>query len=311
MAHYALTSFDRDGQPEIGIVVENKTYDCMRAWDEVLGASLISGNYPIHEMVENLDEIHPQLEELANGVSNYDQHEIQNSSLRAPILYPPSIYCAAANYKEHAKELDTSWPMGDELTGKPEGKPYFFLKIPHICVIGPGESILLPANSKKVDWEVELGVIIGKGGSDISIENALDHVAGYTCFNDISARDRNIRPDWKFTWDWFAGKTAPTFAPMGPFITPKAYIQDPNKLDIKLWVNEVLKQDSNTEGMIFNIQEQISYLSTLTRLCPGDVIATGTPEGVGMGREEFLKQGDIVTIEIEGIGKATNPVNHQ
>lgn len=303
MAQYALTSFEQDGQPKVGVVVGEKTYDCMRAWDEVLGAPLISGDYPIHEMIENLDEIHPQLEELAGGVADYERHEVEASALRAPILYPPSIFCAAANYKAHAEE------MGGEVTDKPQGDPYFFLKIPHLCVIGPGESIRIPANVQKADWEAELAVVIGKGGADISVENALDHVAGYTCFNDVSARDRNVRAEWQFKWDWFGGKCAPTFAPMGPFLTPKAYIRDPNDLDFKLWVNDELMQDANTSDMIFNIQDQIAYLSTMVRLCPGDVIATGTPAGVGMGRGEFLKDGDTVTIEIDGIGKIANPVS--
>jgi len=302
MARYALTSYEREGEFRVGLVVDGKVYDCVNAWDEVLGASLIGGDYPIHEMLENLDEIHPQIEELADSVADLEQHEVDESALRAPLLYPPSIFCAAANYRAHAEE------MGGEVTDKSKGDPYFFLKIPHLCVIGPGQTIRLPANSEKVDWEVELAVVIGRGGTDIPTDRALDHVAGYTALNDISARDRNMRAEWKFKWDWFGGKCAPTFAPMGPHITPKAYIPDPNNLNLKLWVNDDLMQDANTGNMIYNVQDQIAYLSTMVSLCPGDVIATGTPEGVGMGRGVFLKEGDNVSIEIEGIGRLANPV---
>ncbi|MFQ5913794.1 MAG: fumarylacetoacetate hydrolase family protein [Nitrospinota bacterium] len=305
MARYALTSYERGNQFRVGVVVGAKGFDCMDACEEVLGSPLFEGEYPMHELLAGLHSVHPQLEELADALADYDRHLVPESALRAPILYPPAIFCAAANYKAHAQE------MGGEVTDKSKGQPYFFLKIPHVCVIGPGETVRLPKNSRRVDWEAELAVVIGVGGTEIPVERALDHVAGYTIINDVSARDRNVRPEWKFKWDWFGGKNAPTFAPMGPHIIPKAYIRDPNDLYLKLWINDDLMQDANTKDMIFDVRDQISYLSTLVPLSPGDVIATGTPEGVGMGRGVFLKEGDKVTIEIEGIGRLINPVGKQ
>ncbi|MEE8110129.1 MAG: fumarylacetoacetate hydrolase family protein [bacterium] len=302
MARYALTTYQRDGQSRVGIVVDGRVVDCLESWDELLGAPPFSQAYPIHEMLSALEEVHPRLEELADKLADGSRPAVEEAALSAPILYPPVIYCAAANYKAHAKE------MGGETVEEVPEKPYFFLKIPHQCVIGPGETVRIPKNSDKVDWEAELAVVVGKGGADIPVERALDHAAGYTILNDISSRDRNFRPDWKFKYDWFGGKCAPTFAPLGPHIVPAAYIDDPNNLGLKLWVNDDLMQDANTQDMIFNVQEQIAYLSTMVTLSAGDVIATGTPEGVGMGRGIFLKPGDTVTIEVEGVGRLVNPV---
>ncbi len=302
MGRYALTTYEREGQFRVGIVVDGRVMDYLECWSELLGRTPFSDTYPIQDLLSALDDVHHQLEVLADKLAGGKGAVVQETALRAPILYPSMIYCAAANYKAHAEE------MGGEAVDKAVAKPYFFLKIPHQCVIGPREAIRIPKNSKRVDWEGELAVVVGKGGADIPLQRALDHVAGYTILNDVSERDRNHRSDWNFHWDWFGGKCAPTFAPMGPHIVPKAYIDDPNDLDLKLWVNNDLMQDANTRNMIFNVQEQISYVSTIRSLTPGDVIATGTPEGVGMGREIYLKPGDTITIEIEGIGRLVNPV---
>jgi 2-keto-4-pentenoate hydratase/2-oxohepta-3-ene-1,7-dioic acid hydratase in catechol pathway len=175
-------------------------------------------------------------------------------------------------------------------------------------VIGPGDLIRKPPETEKLDWEIELAAVIGRPGRRIAVEGALDHVAGYAIVNDISARDLNVRGDYPFKFDWFQGKCHDTFAPFGPWIVPAWSITDPQALDMHLTVNGQDMQKDNTRNMIWSLREQIAYLSTIVRLEAGDVIATGTPTGVGMGRGIFLKPGDVVSASIAGIGTLTNTV---
>ena len=197
----------------------------------------------------------------------------------------------------------------DTETDKSVVKPYMFLKSPAHCVIGPGEEIRIPHTTNSVDWEAELGVVIGRYGRNLTKENARSVVAGYTIFNDLSARDNGAREDWpRFKTDWFAHKSFETSAPLGPWIVPVSSIPDPYACKIDLWVNDDHKQDANAGMMIFNIEEQIEYISARLTLRPGDVIATGTPSGVGRPHGTFLNPGDTVRITIGGIGELSNPV---
>jgi 2,4-didehydro-3-deoxy-L-rhamnonate hydrolase len=214
---------------------------------------------------------------------------------------PQRIFCAAANYAEHARE------MASALAGKSEAKPYMFLKLQN-CVIGPNDKVQMPPETKKLDWEVELGAVIGKRARRVSVDKALEHVAGYMVVNDVSARDLNSRTDYPFKFDWFQGKCHDTFAPLGPWIVPAWQIPDPQKVNIKLAVNGNVMQNDSTANMIWTVREQIAYLSTIVTLEPGDVIATGTPAGVGMARGVFLKDGDVMEASVEGIGTLRNPV---
>jgi 2-keto-4-pentenoate hydratase/2-oxohepta-3-ene-1,7-dioic acid hydratase in catechol pathway len=161
-----------------------------------------------------------------------------------------------------------------------------------------------------MDWEVELAAVIGKAAKNVPMNKALSYVAGYTIANDLSARDRGHRPhipaDSPFKADWVAHKSFDGSCPLGPWIVPAGDIKDPQNLGIKLWVNDVLKQDSNTSQMIFNLAEQIAHLSSRLTLHPGDLILTGTPAGVGAGRGEFLQAGDVVRLWIEDIGTISN-----
>jgi len=222
------------------------------------------------------------------------------ANLTAPFR-PERIYCAASNYIEHANE------MGTVLAGKAESKPYMFIKLSN-TVIGPNESILMPPETAQLDWEIELAAVIGKPGRRIPLDKALDHVAGYSIVNDISARDLNVRGDYPFKFDWFQGKCHDTFAPFGPWIVPAWSISDPQAVEMELSVNGEVMQKDSTKNMIWTLREQISYLSTIVTLQVGDVIATGTPTGVGMGRGIYLKPGDVVTASIDGIGTLTNTV---
>lgn len=214
--------------------------------------------------------------------------------LLAPIPRPPKIICIGLNYRDHAAE-----------TGKKvEQVPTVFAKFP-TAVIGPGASIILPKSSRQPDYEAELAFVIGKGGRYIPASEWRSHVFGYTAFNDVSARDYQMA-----TTQWIMGKTFDTFAPMGPWIVTADEIPDPHALDISLTLSGTVMQQSNTSNMIFRIPDLIEFLSSVFTLEPGDVVATGTPPGVGFARKPpvYLKPGDEVTVRIAGVGELTNPV---
>ena len=214
---------------------------------------------------------------------------------------PNRIFCAASNFVEHANE------MGTVLAAKSESKPYMFLKLAN-TVIGTGEAIRMPPETRQLDWEIELAAVIGQSCRRIAVDRALDVVAGYTVVNDVSARDINVRSDYPFKFDWFQGKCHDTFAPFGPWIVPAWQIPDPQAVKLTLRVNDATMQEDTTRNMIWTVREQIAYLSTIVTLQPGDVVATGTPTGVGMGRGVFLKSGDRITATIDGIGTLHNTV---
>ena len=222
------------------------------------------------------------------------------AKLLAP-LKPSRIFGTASNYHEHAEEMQTV------LAAKADSSPYIFMKA-STSVIGPEQTVIIPPETEKPDWEVELAVVIGKAGRRISVDSAIDHIAGYTIVNDISARDMNRRSDYPFKHDWFRGKSWDTFCPMGPWFVPKSCIKDLHNLKLGLSLNGEVKQDGNTSELIWNAFEQIAYLSSILTLQPGDVIATGTPAGVGMGQGQFLQPGDVMVATVEGIGSLRNTV---
>lgn len=212
-----------------------------------------------------------------------------------PVVKPGKVLALGRNYAAHAKEGNAKVP----------DYPMVFNKTA-TSLIGAGQSIVIPAVCKKVDYEGELAVIIGKGCRNVSEEEALDYVAGYAVGNDVSARD------WQRRTSQFAvGKMVDTFGPLGPALVTSDEVADVQKLAIRTWVNGQLKQNSDTSYMIFSVAFTISYISQISTLEPGDVIFTGTPEGVGFAQKPplFLKAGDEVTIEIESIGRLSNPVS--
>jgi 2-keto-4-pentenoate hydratase/2-oxohepta-3-ene-1,7-dioic acid hydratase in catechol pathway len=233
---------------------------------------------------------------------------VSEVTLHAPLLYPGAIYCAGANYADHVAEMARAQNLPPPQDPRTLGlKPWFFMKPPRACVVGPRSRVARPRGSQKLDWEAELVAVIGKPARNVPVEKALDYVAGYTIADDLSARDLSRRnalpPGNPFHFDWTAHKGFEGSCPLGPWITPAAEVPDPQRLAIRLWVNGVLKQDSNTSQMIFSTAEQVAHLSSLTTLHPGDLVLTGTPAGVGAGRNEFLQPGDRVEIEIEGLGR--------
>ena len=219
---------------------------------------------------------------------------IGSVKLLAPIPRPPKIVCIGLNYRDHAIETNNPIPT----------LPTVFTKFA-TSVIGPLDTILLPKNSQKPDYEAELAVVIGKGGRHIPAAQWKDHIFGYMNLNDVSARDFQLA-----TSQWTIGKTFDTFCPMGPWLVSADEVADPHNLDIKMTINGEVLQHSNTKEFIFDLPYLIEYLSSVFTLEEGDVITTGTPPGVGMARTppRWLKAGDDVVVSIQGLGELRNPV---
>ncbi|OUS05269.1 2-hydroxyhepta-2,4-diene-1,7-dioate isomerase [Rhodobacterales bacterium 52_120_T64] len=201
----------------------------------------------------------------------------------------PNFYCIGLNYARHAAETGATPPT----------EPIIFSKATS-ALSGPFDPVVIPKNSVKADWEVELGVVIGKHAEHVSVEDALSYVAGYCVINDMSEREFQI----EMGGQWIKGKSAPTFGPTGPYLVTADEVPNPQALALKLSLNSDVQQDSSTSDMIFSVAEIIAYMSRFMALVPGDIIATGTPEGVGMGQkpQRFLKDGDVMNLEIQGLG---------
>jgi 2,4-didehydro-3-deoxy-L-rhamnonate hydrolase len=252
------------------------------------------------------DEIRPlgganMLEYIEHGRSaerqpgSDDTVPLSEARLHAPITRPQKIIAIGLNYEDHAAET------GGEI---PE-KPIVFAKYPN-TIIGPGEAIRIPPITEQADYEAELAVVIGRPAKNVSESEALEYVFGYTNCNDVSSRDLQFSEGGQ----WTRSKSIDTFAPIGPYVATRDEVPDPRNLWIRCTLNGEVMQDSTTSKMAFSVTELVAFLSTGMTLMPGDIIATGTPAGVGFARDPavFLKAGDEVTIEIEGLGTLTNPV---
>ncbi|HTK38326.1 MAG TPA: fumarylacetoacetate hydrolase family protein [Pyrinomonadaceae bacterium] len=255
----------------------------------------------------SLIETNADIERKVAQAESSDQ--LSDVDLLPPVERPGKIICLAGNYRAHIAESGYV---------EPEKRANFtqqlFLK-PSTSLTGHNSEIVLVGQNVRVGWETELAVVIGKGGKDIAVGNALDHVFGYTILNDVSERglnsqieDRHLREMDGFC-DWLAGKWFDGFAPCGPVLVTKDEVSDPHDLEIKFYLNGELRQHGNTRDMIFNISEQIAYASSIMTLEPGDIISTGTPSGAGLGdKATSLKDGDELVCEIERIGTLKNTV---
>jgi len=263
----------------------------------------------------------PQLERIADDAA----FGIEQAEFAVPYI-PRQVFCTGANYRKHVIGLI----MGDPSmrTAEHEGLsdnerrarvekmmderanaslPFCFIKLPS-CVVGPNDTVVLPRNVEKPDWELELGVVIGKRARHVSPDNAMDHVAGFVIVNDVTAREHIFRKDGSAIGaDWLSGKCFPTFLPFGPMIVPKQFVADPYTLNIRLSVNGKVYQDESTADMMINIERQVAYLSDRVELMPGDVICTGSPYGNGSAFGVFLKPGDVMEGTITGLGMQRNP----
>jgi 2-keto-4-pentenoate hydratase/2-oxohepta-3-ene-1,7-dioic acid hydratase in catechol pathway len=251
------------------------------------------------------------MERIATAIEDgslAERAELSGVELAAPLPTPRNLYMAGANYADHAREM-RKLPADAPIEPSPHG-PFFFLK-PTTTVVGPGADVVIPAGIDKLDWEVELAAVIGREARDLGPADALSCVAGYMVLNDVSARDnfkREPATEPPMTFDWFGQKGWATTCPTGPWIVPARFLPDPADLQMTLSVNGEVEQSSSTAAMIFDLPSQIAYLSRIVPLLPGDVIATGTPAGVGMGKGRFLAAGDEMVAAIEGLGELRNPV---
>lgn len=297
-----LATFRDASGVRIGVVQGETIIDLARA-------DVLSGEEPgaeLRDMLALIDggtaALH-QAEALVRASPPHAVLSLGDVELLAPIPRPrKNIFCVGRNYAEHAAESLRA--IGQQVTLSEY--PNIFTKAV-TTVTGPKADIPYDAEvSSELDWEVELGVVIGRGGRHIPREEALSHVLGYTVINDISARDIQNKPGLQ----WFQGKSLDGSCPMGPWIVTADEIPDPQHLRLRLWVNDELKQDDSTEHMLFDVAAIISALSRVLTLEPGDILATGTPSGVGFARTppEFLRPGDLMRTEVEGIGSLQNRI---
>lgn len=297
-----LLTFQHKDQKMVGIQEKESVYDLVSlvsVYNNANGDNHIIENDLDHIITHNTETM-GVIEKVWNWAQLHTEeiteitYKLEEVKVLAPLRRPGKLVCVGNNYMDHCIEQNVVPPK----------KPMIFSKWAS-CIIGPGEAIELPEDSEQVDYEAELAVVIGKNGKDISEEEAFDYVFGYTIINDVSARDVQFEDV-----QWVRGKSYDTFAPIGPAIVTKDEIEDPHKLDISLELNGEKLQDSNTKHLIFNIPYIISYLSKGFTFEPGDIIATGTPHGVGVFRnpQVFLKKGDTCKIEIENIGVLENTV---
>ncbi|MDT0510242.1 fumarylacetoacetate hydrolase family protein [Novosphingobium sp. MMS21-SN21R] len=271
------------------------------------------------EILEHWDSQQSALDNLAivAGTGAVAAEALAELDVRAPVERPGQIFCTGANYRKHVIDLTVDTGVGPEGLDRDglykwaaemmdkraaEGEPYAFTK-PISAVAGPNDALVLPTNTAQPDWEIELGVVIGREAYCVSADDAMDHVAGYAIVNDISARDLIARTDYKMLGtDWLRSKGQPGFLPFGPVIVPARFVRDPQNLPLRLTVNGRVMQDETTADMIFGIARQIEYISSFARLLPGDVICTGSPAGNGTHYGRFLQPGDVMTAEIAGLG---------
>ncbi|MGB9071586.1 MAG: fumarylacetoacetate hydrolase family protein [Terriglobales bacterium] len=288
-----LAMFEPKGQPpRLGVLRAHEIVD-------LAAAAAQSGTPAAYfastvQFLEAGEEARSRAQSLLSAPSTSVAYALETVRLCAPVPRPGKVIAIGLNYLDHSLEQGAQLPSA----------PLVFAKFP-TSVTGPYDPIMIPAGDPQVDYEAELAVIMGRRGKAVPEAHAMDHVGGYTVLNDVSARK------WQFAdKQWVRGKSCDTFCPIGPWLTTRDDVPDPHNLDIATRVNGVTLQSSNTSKLIFRIPQLIAYISASITLEPGDIIATGTPEGVGVFRKPpiFLKHGDIVEVEIKGLGTLRNPV---
>lgn len=300
-AVYRLCCFTRADQPCYGIFLEDQIVDL--AQTHLADRLPLHAEQPLVELCDADDSLAEALQSIA------DQPEPQALVSRAavqllpPIRRPPKLLLLAGNYPEHVQE------QGDVVAERRETFPYVFMKPPTTTLVGDRSHVTIPVNSpQRIDYELELAVVIGRRGCDLEAADALQYVAGYTIINDLSDRgfrphpQRRERPRDKF-FDWLHGKWHDGFCPCGPCLVPARFISDPQRLEMRLTVNGHVRQQANTGQMVFGVAETIEFISRFVTLEPGDIISTGTPAGVGNATGQYLEPGDRIAAEIPPIGE--------
>lgn len=326
---FKLATFISNGNERVGLVLGERILDISAASEHLVSEAELSSMSIPHEMralIEEYATVKGRLYQIANyfGETGTDgqafAYDIGDISIQAPIKYPWNVLAAAANYKAHAVGMDDG--EAEEQGGRrgftaalvdsivPErDAPVLFAKSPRSCIIGPGEPYYIPPGRDRIDWEGEMAIIIGKRAYLVSNEDAHNYVFGYSIMYDLSDRGGRIREVSMFPGpNWFDGKSINRGAPFGPYIVPKEFLPNHANLRLVTRVNGKIMQDQTTADLIWNEANLIRYATSILMLYPGDVISTGTPAGTGAERGEFLHPGDVVTIELEGVGILETPI---
>ena len=289
---WSLASYTASGAQGFGVLREDGTLVApteLKRWSSTL------------ELLEDW----PAAEAVLRDLSPAEAPLVEYDALLPPLQWPRKVICAGVNYRKHMREMGGEIPAAG-------WRPFFFLKAPTTSVIGPRDPIVISSAARaRYDWEAELAVVIGIKGKNIDPERAGFHAAAYCVCNDLTARgyhQRDVVPADAFRYDWFAAKSMEGSLPLGPGLTPAFLVPDPQDLRLRLWVNGELQQDESTADMVCPVAELIAAASEVVTLEPGDVIATGTPSGVGAGRGLYLRGGDVVRVTIDGLGTLENTV---
>ncbi len=319
---FKLGTFAKSGgKPFTAIVLDDSAIPLQEAADayrgfgrKVLSTEADTRNPTIQGLLEDWDANFETMQEIVAFLDKDGARPgasaVTSLTARPPVAHPGKMFYAAQNFQEHVDEMrraGMSPKEGPQFTGeKSTTKPYLFLKASS-CLAGATDDIAIPRGLNKIDWEAEIACVISKRGKHVTAARALDHVAGWMTTNDVSARDLQIRADRPgLRSDWLNGKSHDNFAPMGPYLVPRAFVKDHMKLFIRLTVNGAVKQNGNTSQFIFTPEEQIEYASGILSVESGDIFVCGTCGGVGQGTNTFLNVGDVMETEVEGLGKMTN-----
>jgi 2-keto-4-pentenoate hydratase/2-oxohepta-3-ene-1,7-dioic acid hydratase in catechol pathway len=331
---FKLATFEADGKLQIGLVLGGRVVDIARANAYLVRrARLPPMTLPteMRGLIEQYETASRRLYQIANYLKTENgtaglpfAYDFKKVSIKAPIKYPWNLLNLAANYKAHAEGMGGASAGGGRAAGggfnaaaaaeidPDRDGPVVFAKSPRSCIIDPGEAYLIPPGRTRIDWEGELAIVMGKRAYMLGKENAHDAVFGYSILYDVSDRGggKPRRVASMFTGvNWFDGKSIDRGAPFGPVIVPKEFLPNFNNLRLVTRINGVVKQDAHTSDLIWDEAHMIQYITSIMTLYPGDLISTGTPSGTGAERNEFLKPGDVVEIEIEGIGTLRTPMD--
>ncbi|HEY5208976.1 MAG TPA: fumarylacetoacetate hydrolase family protein [Stellaceae bacterium] len=313
LADFALGTFSVAGAPPFaGLVID--------------GRVIAAGEETVMEMLRHWDDALPTLRKLADAFRGSADLRARSAPLDALRVHPPvdlprSVYCAGMNYRKHVIDLimsqsgtaDEPGVSGADRRAQAEktmdtraasGEPFVFIKSVS-AIVGANDPVTLPDGVTRPDWELELGVVIGRPARHVSRADALNYIAGYAVVNDVTARDRINHKEMRF--DWLKGKSQPSFLPFGPYLVPAAFVRDPQDLRLTLKLNGKTMQDESSADMIYGVARLIEYLSTHVQLLPGDLICTGSPAGNGAHYNRFLQAGDVMEASIDGLGMQRNP----
>lgn len=306
---FKLATFATGGPDRVGMLIGDRLVDLQQANAYVVeqaGLTAIEIPGDMKALIENSDVIKPRLFQIANYLGSRIDGldfalQLADVNLRAPIKYPWNLLASAQNYRAHAVEIGGSADIDPE-----EDDPYLFAKSPRSTIIDPGQPYVIPPGRDTIDWEGEFSIVLGRQAKNLTLENAMDAVFGFTIVYDVSDRAAQIPVDGRYPNDWFPGKSMDNSAPMGPYIVLKEFLPNHEHLRLTTRVNGEVMQDSDTSFLIHDVARLLRYATSIMTLWPGDVIATGTPEGVGP-----LNEGDAVSVEITGLGRVSNTVRRR